>query len=106
MITIEAFEAGQVAITDFHHAEHVELAWRYLEVVTGFENALQRFGAALFAFADRNGKAAIFDSELTRIWMHAIWVRYRTGESFADFAARCPELFDTSLLWRPAHSDL
>jgi hypothetical protein len=86
---IAKFEDGTLAGEDFHHAEHVQLAWAYL-ARHEFAPALARFSANLKAFASRMGKPDRYDEALTRAWFCVIRDRDRARGGFAswdEFAA-------------------
>jgi hypothetical protein len=103
MIAIDDFEALRVPAAAFHHAEHVELAWRYLEA-SPLPEALARFRAALVRFAASIGKANLYDEAITAWWIRLIASRRRAGEGWDAFAAKNPDLFDKGLVKRGADS--
>jgi hypothetical protein len=94
---IEAFEGGRIDATDFHHAQHVELAWRYLELLAPDE-ALARFRTALQRFAARIGKARLYDEAVTAGWMGRIAARRNGEASWDEFAKKNEDLLDKRTL--------
>ena len=66
---IRAFEGGDIAPADFHHASHLRLAIAYLEESRTIDEATERMAAALRAFAAAAGKADKYHHTLTVFWM-------------------------------------
>ena len=66
-----AFEAGTLPPSDFHHREHLRLAWLYLQR-HGPAGTEQRLLRGLQALAIRAGRPAKFDAALTRAWLRRI----------------------------------
>jgi len=101
---IEAFEAGRIANTDFHHANHVRMAWTYLREY-GFPAGAERFVTALQRFAAANGKPQLYHATITWAYLVTIFDRMESGESLAgsweSFAAANPDL----LTWMPSIID-
>ena len=83
---VSAFEAGTLPPADFHHREHVRLAWLYLRRY-GRADTEQRLLQGLRALAVRAGKPDKFDAALTRAWLR------RIEEAAADTAAPTSEAF-------------
>src|SRR5262249_60865903 len=52
---VAAFEACEIANTEFHHADHIRLAWIYLRKF-GLLDAFERFTTSLRRFAAHHGK--------------------------------------------------
>jgi hypothetical protein len=83
---LAGFEACTLA--EFHHADHVRVAWLYLrQFVTG----LQRFAAA-------NGAAQKYDDALTCRYLARIAECMRGETTWDEFAAANPDL----LVWKKA----
>jgi len=99
---LNAFEAGALPATDFHHKDHVRLAWLYLREDTPI-GAIRRFAEGLKRFASRNGKEGLYHETIT--WAYLLLVHERMGRgpaaTFDDFAARNPDL----LTWGPSVLD-
>jgi hypothetical protein len=96
---IRRFEDGSLSGTEFHHRDHVRLAWLYLkeEPVLG---ALTRFTEGLKRFAERNGHAGLYHETIT--WAYFFLIHERMARSAEDgwqeFAQRNPDLFT----WKPS----
>ena len=101
---IEAFEGGRIANTDFHHANHVRMAWTYLHEY-GFPAGAERFVTALQRFAAANGKPQLYHATITWAYLVTIFDRMQNGESLAgsweSFAATNADL----LTWKPSIID-
>ncbi len=83
---------------EFHHADHVRLAFAYLSKFPPLE-ALARFAAALKRFAAARGKAKLYHETITHAYFFLIRERMeRAGDTdWDDFAGRNPDLFE----WKP-----
>lgn len=97
---VQAFERGEEPDGGFHHAEHVRVAWYYLQVHP-LPEALVRFTRALRAFAAAQGKPNLYHETITVAFM--LIIAERTAEADAamnwdEFAARNVDL----LVWKPS----
>ena len=92
---MRAFEDGTLAPSDFHHREHVRLAWLYLKRYgrTGTE---RRLIAGLRSMAELAGKPDRFDEALTRRWVRRIEEAAATtaATTFDAFIAARPQLLE------------
>lgn len=100
---IRRFEDGTLPSTEFHHRDHVRLAWLYLkeEPVLG---ALTRFTEGLKRFAARHGHAGLYHETITWAYFFLIHERMaqgEEGETWDSFAVRNPDL----LTWKPSVLD-
>ena len=100
---IRRFEDGTLPASDFHHRDHVRLAWLYLEEEPPL-SALARFTEGLKRFAARNGADGLYHETIT--WAYLLLIRERkararAGETWEEFAARNPDL----LSWKPSVLD-
>ena len=68
---IERFESGLVPESDFHHADHVRLAFAYLCQFPPLQ-ALDKFTAALKRFAAVLGKANLYHETITHAYFFLI----------------------------------
>ncbi len=97
---VRDFEAGRVE--SFHHRDHVRLAWAYLEQESP-ARALDRFAAALQAFAASRGKPELYHETIT--WAFLLLIQERRARQaapdFEAFAAANPDL----LTWKPSILD-
>jgi hypothetical protein len=96
---LRAFESAALPAGAFHHADHVRLAWLYLDRYPALE-AIARFGDGLRRFAAAQGKATLYHETVT--WAFLLLIRERQARApaagWAEFAAGNPDL----LAWRPS----
>ena len=94
---IRAFESGAVPGDSFHHPDHVRLAFAYLSLYAPLE-ALEKFAAALKAYAARLGKAQLYHETITHAYFFLIRERMmREGtRDWDEFAASNSDL----LVWK------
>lgn len=97
---VTRFEDCTLPGSDFHHRDHVRLAWLYLREHPPLQ-ALTRFSEGLKRYAAANGHGGLYHETIT--WAYLLLIRERaarggTGETFEEFAARNPDL----LSWRPS----
>ena len=97
-----AFESCTLPNAEFHHADHVRMAFLYLCRFSPLE-ALQRFSRSLMNFAIANGKPGLYHETIT--WAFLLLIRERmvrfsvrngTSPSWDDFARDNPDL----LTWK------
>jgi hypothetical protein len=90
---IERFERGLEPGDEFHHADHVRLAFAYLCQYPVLP-ALGRFASALKRFALARGKTQLYNETITCAYFFLIRERMARcdGASWEEFAARNPEL--------------
>lgn len=91
---IEQFEACTLPNNSFHHAEHVRMAFLYLQKYPPLE-ALGRFSSALVRFAMANGKVDLYNETIT--WAFLLLIRERLARAdceptWSQFAANNPDL--------------
>jgi len=97
---VDAFEACTIAGTDFHHADHVRLAWIYLRERPVIE-AIERFATSLQRFAAHHGVPAKYHETIT--WAYLLLINERMQRDGAprdweSFSAANADLFD----WSPS----
>jgi hypothetical protein len=97
---IRRFEECTLPGSEFHHRDHVRLAWLYLREHPPL-SALTRFTEGLKRYAAANGHDGLYHETIT--WAYLLLIRERTardgaGETFEEFAAENPDL----LTWRPS----
>src|SRR5215468_2039915 len=97
---VAAVETCALAGRDFHHADHVRLAWIYLRDNPLLE-AIERFTASLRRFAAHHGAAGKYHETIT--WAYLLLIHERMQRESAprdwdDFSAANPDLFD----WKPS----
>ena len=83
---------------EFHHADHVRLAFAYLCLHSPL-NALEKFAAALKRFAAAHGKAGLYHETITHAYFFLIRERMARGTTadWDEFARQNPDL----LQWKP-----
>jgi hypothetical protein len=96
---INRFESGRVPEDEFHHADHVRLAFAYLRSYPVL-SALEKFSAALQRFAASNGKTQLYNETITCAYIFLIAERIaRCGAQEPDwdhFVQENPDL----LVWK------
>jgi hypothetical protein len=92
---IEAFEA--CAVDDFHHADHVLLAWLYLRTLPLIP-AIERFTTSLKRFAAHKGAPGLYHETITWAYLFLIHERMNGEGSFDEFRAANADLFE----WKPS----
>src|SRR5205807_10223353 len=97
---IDAFEACAIAATDFHHADHVRLAWIYLREHPLIE-AIERFTTSLQRFASHHGVPGLYHETITWAYLLLIHERMNGESSFDELRAANPDLFT----WKPSVLD-
>ena len=84
---------------DFHHEQHVQVAWRFVQQY-GMPAALAEFTAAIKRFADAKGATALYHE--TSTWAFLLLIAERQARSaprtWEEFAAVHPDL----LVWKPS----
>ncbi len=94
---IDAFASGDLPPGSFHHREHVQLAWSYLQCHT-LPETLELLPAALRRFAAAHGATGLYHETIT--WAYILVVQERIHRSpapeadFEHFAADNPDLFE------------
>lgn len=94
---IRVFESGALPSESFHHADHVRLAFAYLSLYTPLE-ALERFTAALKAYAASLGKSQLYHETITHAYFFLIRERMAREDAseWEEFAAQNSDL----LVWK------
>jgi hypothetical protein len=67
-----ALERGELPNDGFHHADHLRVAWCYLEECGGADQALARMAATLRRFAASVGKPEKYSDALTAFWIYQL----------------------------------
>lgn len=95
---IRQFESDSLP-AEFHHADHVRLAFAYLSEFPPLE-ALDRFATALKNYAQARGKAQLYHETITHAYFFLIRERMarRPEDAWDAFAKRNCDL----LQWKPA----
>jgi hypothetical protein len=98
---LAAFEAGQIANQDFHHRDHLRLAWIQVRRL-GPGRASDTVATAIREFAGRHGHADRYHETITRFWVRVVGMgidRHPTL-AFDDLLASEPHLLDKNLPYR------
>src|SRR5262245_492205 len=86
----EAFEAFNLPVSAFRHADHVRLAWIYLRRMS-LPAAMERYADRLRAFATHIGKPGLYHETITYAFLMLINERKGDGpphETWPEFQAR------------------
>ncbi len=97
---VDAFEKCAIAGADFHHADHVRLAWIYLREGSLIE-AIDCFTTSLQCFAAHHGVPGLYHETISWAYLLLIHERLqRDGpqKDFESFRAANGDLFD----WKPS----
>lgn len=98
----QAFLDGALSPAQFHHRDHLRLAW-FLSRQLGGEAATRTITAGIRRFATHHGQAQKYHETLTRFWIrivgHLVEARPDITE-FATFLAAFPWLLDKDLPYR------
>jgi hypothetical protein len=97
---VDVFEACAVANTEFHHADHVRLAWVYLGE-HDLLAAIGRFTTSLRRFAAHHGVPGLYHETITWAYLLLIHERMNGESTFAAFREANPDLF----VWKPSVLD-
>lgn len=99
---IERFESFAVPNEGFHHRDHVQVVWAYLNTMPVVD-ALSRFSASLKRFAAHHGKTMLYHETITWAYVALIHERMeqRPGLGWDDFCRLNPDL----LTWKPSILD-
>src|SRR6476619_1256410 len=96
-----ALERGVVPDGGLHHADHLRVAWLYLEECGGADAALARMAATLRRFAAAVGRPEKYSDPLTAFWLYQLASARALMPSAgidAVFTA-CPRLLDKDLVF-------
>lgn len=97
---IHSFEDCSMEEDRFHHADHIRLAWLYLNRYAMIE-ALQRFSSGLRQFAESKGAPTLYHETITWGYLFLISERMTESEDWSLFADRNHDLFR----WHPSILD-
>ena len=90
---VRGFERAALQPGEFHHAEHVRVAWLYLRRFEPAE-ALRRYVDGIRRLSQVLGAPEKYHETITWAYLLLIGQRMREGESWSDFAGRNPDLLD------------
>jgi hypothetical protein len=66
------FERGEIRNEDFHHREHLRVAWAFLQESSSTEEACDRMRSAIRSFAASVGHAKKYHETLTVFWVRLL----------------------------------
>jgi hypothetical protein len=95
---LTAFEAGKIANHDFHHRDHLRLAWIQIRRL-GVHRASDAVPGAIRQFAAHHGHADRYHDTLTRFWLRAVrlGIKRHPALAFNELLAAEPHLLDKNL---------
>jgi hypothetical protein len=84
---------------EFHHAQHLEVAWEYLSTSASVPDAVARMSGTLRRAAAAVGHAEKYHHTVTVFWMRVLAAerRRQPGDTLADILRRLPRLLDKAL---------
>lgn len=100
MYDLDAFEACTIPNGEFHHADHIRVAWLYLRERPLLE-AIERFTAGLRRFAAHHGVPGLYHETISWAYLLLIHERMNGEDSFDEFRSKHPDLFR----WKPSVLD-
>lgn len=99
---VEAFLSGSLPPAQFHHRDHLRLAW-VLVRQQGTEAASHTITAGIRRFAAAHGQAEKYHETITRFWVRIVGHMASACPEIADFStflATFPQLLDKDLPYR------
>ncbi|MDQ6720814.1 MAG: hypothetical protein M3003_08470 [Candidatus Dormibacteraeota bacterium] len=95
---LAAFEAGKIANQDFHHRDHLRLAWIQIRRL-GQERASDTVAGAIRRFAAHHGHADRYHETMTRFWVRVVGLGINRHPTlhFDDLLVAEPHLLDKNL---------
>jgi hypothetical protein len=92
---IRQFEDCTLAPENFHHPNHVRLAWLYLRQYSTLQ-ALDKFSDGLKKYAASLGKATLYHETITWAYIFLIQERIARGDetTWQEFAEKNPDLLN------------
>ncbi len=99
---VDGFERATLGVDQFHHAQHVRVAWLFVRR-DGLPAALESFSVALNRFAVGHGAPHLFHVTITWAYLLLIHARQqaRPAASWEEFAGANGDL----LAWKPSILD-
>jgi hypothetical protein len=97
---LRAFEACAIDAGDFRHADHVRLAWIYLQRHPLLE-AIERFRDSLQRFAAHHGVPGRYHETITWAYLLLIHERMQRGDGAGDWD-RFRAVHADLLQWKPS----
>lgn len=100
---VSRFEDCTLPASEFHHAEHVRVAWHYLREEALVIDALRRFVTSLRRFAAHNGSPGLYHETIT--WAYLVIIHERMLNDPAADWTRFAEANTDLLTWTPSILD-
>lgn len=97
---LRAFEDLSFPVNQFHHREHIRVAWLYLKS-SDATRAAERMSAGIRRFANHHGATQKYHHTQTLAWMRLVavaLVETPEGYNFTQFLSDHPQLADKSHL--------
>jgi hypothetical protein len=91
---LDAFVSGGLSTAQFHHRDHLRLAWLQVDRL-GLEAAAVAVAVGIRGFAASYGLAGLYHETLTRFWVRI--VAHASAASFEETLERHPLLLDKEL---------
>jgi hypothetical protein len=97
---VRALERGEVPNGGFRHADHLRVAWVYLDECGGADAALARMAATLRRFAAAAGQPEKYSDAVTAFWIYQLASAraLMPGAGVEALFCACPRLLDKNLL--------
>jgi hypothetical protein len=92
-------ERGELPDHGFHHADHLRVAWVYLEETGGADAALAHMATTLRRIAAAVGTPDKYSHGLTAFWVYQLAAAraMHPGVDFDALLRACPRLLDKNL---------
>jgi hypothetical protein len=91
---LDAFENGRLSTADFHHRDHLRLAWVQVDKL-GLEGGAAAVSAGIRGFAAAHGLDRLYHETLTRFWVRI--VAHAAEPTFEETLERHPLLLHKEL---------
>ena len=91
---LDAFESGALSTAQFHHRDHLRLAWLQVDRL-GLEGAAAAVSAGIRGFAAEHGLDRLYHETLTRFWVRI--VAHAAAPTFEETLTQHPLLLDKGL---------
>lgn len=94
-----AFLDGELSPHEFHHRDHLRLAWALVRE-RGETEAGPLIASSIRGFAERHGQSQKYHETMTRFWVRVVALHIATrpdSTSFEQFLYTFPSLLNTSL---------
>lgn len=92
---LEALESLTLEPGEFHHHDHIRVAWHLL-ATEAFEEAVQRFATALGRLTAYFGAPGKYHETITMFYLHLVraqMCRLPLGHDWPEFVSHNPQLF-------------